>query len=379
MKSIIYIVLFSLCFSFNLSAQNYSTMIMEDYAVGSWKNTMKFSNTFDTNGNILTSTIEMWNDAITNWDKYMLTTNSLNPDGTINYSISQSWNTDGNAWENAQKTIYTYDNSKRVLTEKNQISVLTDWMDFSTVTYTYNGNGQLHTMVNKNLNPMNMQMKNFTQTTYTYNPDGTENQTVFQQWADGSGTWENTMRMTNSYNASKVILSVLTENFSSGEWVNTIKAINSYNTDGTLKESLEQKWNTSESKWVDSGKESYTYFTNGKVKQMVSTKWLADQSLWENDGRITYTYNGLSFIQSNLAENQLIVFPNPFTENISIIGKSIEEYNVQLFNANGQLVRSFEKGQALNEINLASLKNGYYFIQAVSPKSQQVIKLIKSK
>lgn len=112
---------------------------------------------------------------------------------------------------------------------------------------------------------------------------------------------------------------------------------------------------------------------------MLSTTWQSDQSKWENQGRMTYSYNAVSFIQSKLADNQLIVFPNPFNDNLTIVGEITLDYHIQLFNANGQLIRTFQKDEFLSNINLATLKNGCYYIQAISPKSQQVIKILKAK
>lgn len=378
MKSIIYIFLFSICFSLHLSAQKYATLLTEDWTNGSWVNSMMFNNTFDANGNITMSSIDMWNDTTSVWDQGAKTSNTLNSDATINFSLTQSWSKSDNMWQDVQKMSYTYDASKNVLTQNSQMPFGMDWMDFTMSTHTYDANGRVVKIVNQSMNFATMQMKNSTQITFTYNSDGTLNQTVNQNWNATSSAWENSQRSTNTYNSSKLVVSDLTETYESNAWVNSTKTTLTYNSDGSLNESLDQNWDTSGATWVDSSKETFTYNSDGSINQMLAMDWMADQSSWENQSRMTYTYNSVTIVQPELAgTGQLRVFPNPFTDVVSIEDKSLNESNIQLFNVNGQLIRTFQKGEPLSKISLASLKNGVYILKAVSPESQQVVKILK--
>ena len=378
MRSIIYIFLFSICFSLHLSAQKYATLLTEDWTNGIWVNSIMETNTFDSNGNISMSSIDMWNDTTSVWDNETKITNTLNSDATINFSMTQSWSKVNNMWTDVQKTIYTYDASKNVLTQKTQIPFGADWMDFSMTTRTYNTNGQVVSIVNQNFDFITMQMKNSTQLTYSYNPDGTANQMVSQNWNTVSSAWENWQRITSTYNSSKLVISELTENYANNAWVNSTKTTLTYNSDSSIKESLDQDWDVTGAIWVDSSNYAFTYNANGSVSQILITSWMAAQSIWENQSRISYTYNSVSAVQPELAgTGQLRVYPNPFTDVVSIEGKMPEKTNIQLFNIDGQLVRTFQKGEQLSKISMASLKNGVYILKAVSPESQQVVKILK--
>jgi hypothetical protein len=355
-------------------------MIMEDWKNNAWKKTIRFTNTIDSNGNIITSTGDTLNTATDVWGKSIITTNTLNsnPANTINFSITQIWDAGENKWIDSQKKVYTYDGSKNILTIKTQIFMDPDFMDWALTTNTYNGSGQLIKEVDQQLDFFSGQMKNANQTTYTYNPDGTENQTIYQTWNILTGLWDYSSRMTNAYNGSKKISSTLTENFTSGVWTNSNKSSETYNADGSVKEVLNQNWNATGSNWLDNGKEAFSYFANGSINQILTTEWLAAQSIWGNQSRITFTYNSTSIIEPKVfGADQLLVFPNPFTDVISIEFNSSKVSGFELYNSNGQLVRVFEKGQPLSNINLSYLKDGIYLIKAVSPESKQVIKLLK--
>ena len=93
---------------------------------------------------------------------------------------------------------------------------------------------------------------------------------------------------------------------------------------------------------------------------------------------MTYTYPIVTFVNPAIAGlDQLLVFPNPFNTIITIESTTLKEFNLQIYNANGQLVKSIENGHTYSTINLASLNKGVYFLKVVSPESQKVVKILK--
>lgn len=282
-------------------------------------------------------------------------------------------------WENNHKLLYTYDGSMKVLTLKMQMNLGTGWMDFSMTTNTYNASGQLIKSVGQAMDLLTMQLKDALQTNFTYNVDGTENQSVSQNWSNTSAAWGNSARSTNTYNASKKLTQVLTEDFTANAWINDTKSILTYNTNGLVNEALYQDWNATGSAWADTDKDIFTYNANGSINQMTVMEWKKDQSKWENQYRYTYTYPVVTFVSAATDDpNQLRAFPNPFNNVISLENTGLKEFSLQIFNANGQLVKSIENGQSHSTINLASLHSGVYFLKVISPESQKVIKLLKN-
>jgi hypothetical protein len=286
------------------------------------------------------------------------------------------WNEDTNSWEDVQKTVFTYDAAKNILTQKTQMFIGM-WMDMSLTTNTYNASGQLTKSVEQTSDFMGG-FVNSIQYIYSYNADGTENQKISQNWNLASSDWEDDTRTTNAYNNSKKITAMVDEVYGLGAWNNDSKTMISYNTDGSIKEALYQNWNTSLGNWVDSEKEFYTNNPDGTMNQAIATAWKTDPGIWENQTRATFSYNTTA-INKQLAGSELLkVFPNPFTNVISIESSSLKVSSFQIYSTNGQLVRTIEKGESLSTINLSDLKHGVYLLKVNSPESQKVIKLMKN-
>jgi len=379
MKSTIYIFLFSICFSLTLSAQKYKTMIMQDWEKDAWVNSMRSTNAFDGNGNLIREGSDMWNDTTKIWENSVLTTHTLNANATINFSITQMWMKETKTWKDAQKTIYTYDGSKNLLTQKSQMFLGVVWMDLGILTNTYNNSNQLIQSIDQDYDLMTMQMKNTSKSTHTYNSDGTEYQTTSQIWGT-SGSWTNSNRSTFTYNSNKKISSIIFEEYKNDAWLNEMKSAITYNSNGTIKETISQEWDIPTGAWKDLWKENYSYNADQTINQMVITEWKADLNNWENQSKLIYTYDSSTFLDPEVAtSDQIKVFPNPFQNEIFIQSESSVDSNIQLINSAGQIVRNINKSELLSTINLGSLRSGVYWLKLVTPESNQTVKIIKLK
>jgi hypothetical protein len=62
-------------------------------------------------------------------------------------------------------------------------------------------------------------------------------------------------------------------------------------------------------------------------------------------------------------DGEIIVFPNPASGKLSIIGESDSELDVQLLNAMGQVVKAIRLGPSERTINVTEFSNGLYILQ----------------
>jgi hypothetical protein len=70
-------------------------------------------------------------------------------------------------------------------------------------------------------------------------------------------------------------------------------------------------------------------------------------------------------VQSKVQINKMAVFPNPFTENISIKLPANEKMvSLQLFNAEGQCLKQFYGDKT--DFNMADIANGIYVLHIVT-------------
>lgn len=305
------------------------------------------------------------------WHEMAIMTNTLNDDGTVKETMTQSL--ENGSWQNVSKTIYTYNAAKLVLTASTQMNLGDSWMDFSKMTYTYNGQNQLTNQVTQILNMLTMQLVNSDQNIYSYNSDGTENQVISQSW-NTSNEWENAKRYTNTYNNSKKITSDLNEKWVNNAWVNDSRTSYTLNTAGLVQESTNQEWVNNA--WVDSFKDNYTYNGNNEMTQIVTQKWNTTLSQWENDSRLTYTYGGTGVEVIESSDQSLVVYPNPFTSQITIQSKLQGIYTIEVYNASGKLINSFKTSGNSFKLNMDGLDNGIYLIK--TPQNNQSIKVLKT-
>lgn len=86
----------------------------------------------------------------------------------------------------------------------------------------------------------------------------------------------------------------------------------------------------------------------------------------------TITIQGLDIVENNVQFN---FYPNPVESTLTIhMAESTLDYNVEIYNMQGQLIRSFEN---TNNIDVSELSSGEYVIKITSLTSSSVSKFIK--
>jgi hypothetical protein len=370
MKTKLYLLIPFIFLSLAISAQNYKTLLMEDWVNNAWVNSSRSTNTFDANGHLIKTAIEDFTDGA--WIGTAIISDTLNADGTIKVALTQSM--ENGSWMNISKTVYTYNANKQILTATTQMNLGDSWMDFSKLTYTYNAQNQLTNQVTQILNMATMQLVNADQNIYSYNSDGTENQVISQKW-NTSNVWENASRFTNTYNNSKMVTSDLNEIWVNNAWVNESKTTYTFNAAGSVQESTGQNW--VDNAWVNSFKDNYTYNSNKELTEVITQEWNTTTSLWENKSRLTYTYGGTGVHNVELTDRSLVVFPNPFMDQITIQSQLNGMHGIEVFNALGELIYSVKTADNSVKLDLGGLENGVYMIR--TPQNNQSIKVLKTK
>lgn len=77
-------------------------------------------------------------------------------------------------------------------------------------------------------------------------------------------------------------------------------------------------------------------------------------------------------------ENQIRIYPNPFTDKINIESKN-EYSEIRIYNSNGKIIRSFSKISYPIRIDLGDIPIGLYFVQMICKDSNYTEKLIKKR
>ncbi len=128
--------------------------------------------------------------------------------------------------------------------------------------------------------------------------------------------------------------------------------------------------------WIDCG--NGNTFLDGETNQTFTATESGSYAVIVNDGfcidtsecfTVTIVIDGIN----SFYDNNLSVFPNPFTSNINI-ENSVATYNYTLLNSVGQILWT---GKNIEQQNFSYLNNGFYFLKVQDEKVNQTISIIK--
>ena len=371
----VFSLLIFLSLSFNLSGQKVVTKVLDETWTGSsWQNSTLQSNSYDASGYLTGSISQSWNASALIWVNVSQYVYANNTDGTANQITIQSW--DGiSAWNTTNRLTYTYNSSKKVLTELSELYLGSAWQNTSLKTNTYNVSGYLTNSLTQSWDIASSTYKNSAQANYTNNANGTPSQVINQTW-NGVNAWTNSLRFTYTYNASGKILTTVVDQWLSGNWVSLQKESNTYDGSGYLTNVLSQLWNSGTSNWGNNTQSNYSNNTDGTPHQVINQSW-DGISAWINSDRMTFTYSLTTGISELTNKADFTIYPNPAYDVINV--KADININGSVYSITNQAGMVLLKGKITNEntsIDISSLDNGIYFLH-FGETNQNTYKLIK--
>ncbi len=381
MKSTLYFTLF-LFFLFPLVSQaqvtDYLNMLGEEWTSNTWRNQVMTTNEFDTGGRIKKTTLSEWDTLASKWVDYTIMTYTLNEDNTVKETLTKIWNEDDEIWENGMKTTFTYNSSKEVLTQTIFMYADPDWMEYSSIAYTYNSSGQLTRELVRSLSFFTGMMEDYSEEIYEYNSDGTESRSTYRTKPDGGTTFLDASRNSYGYkteNGHKVVATVVFEIFDGENWVNDSRSLHAYNSDATVNEVIDQEYD--QEVWTNSAKEMYAY-KEGRLWQVVSQEWNPALPGWENVSRVTLNYQGTTAVSRPLTA-EVKAYPNPFTGEVRIGYAGTSSFHGQLFGSGGQLLMDLPEMRDGETLHLEQLPQGLYYFRTITPAGGKTLPLVKVK
>jgi hypothetical protein len=142
----------------------------------------------------------------------------------------------------------------------------------------------------------NGQWLNYYGYTFTYDASGNQLSYLYEQWS--SGELVKGYRERCTYDANGNMLSRLGEQWSNGQWVNDYHFTYAYDANGSELSELSEKW--SNGQWVYSYHATRTYDTRGNMLSVLGEEWSNGQ--WVNSWHNTFTYDANGNMLSDLYE-----------------------------------------------------------------------------
>jgi len=372
------LILFSLLIfsslSFNLSGQKVVTKVLDETWTGSsWQNSTLQSISYDASGYLTNSTSQSWNASALTWENVSQFVYANNADGTANQVTIQSW--DGiSAWNTTNRITYTYNLSKKILTELSEQYLGYAWQNSSLKTNTYNGSGYLTNSFTQSWDIASSTYINSFQANYLNNADGTPFQVINQTW-NGVNAWTDALRFTYTYSSGENTTTVV-EQWLSGAWTSFQKVSNTYDASGFMTKGLSQLWDSGTSTWKNSTQANYTNNTDGTPYQIINQSW-DGTSAWINSDRMTFTYSQTTGVSELITKADFTIYPNPANDIINV--KANISINGSVYSITNQTGMVLLRGKITSEntsIDISSLVNGIYFIH-FGETNRNTYKLIK--
>ncbi len=333
----------------------------------SWNNNTQFSNSYDANNNLLSTTGQVWDSGSSTWiNSYMYAYTYNN--GQITSEVYSTWNAGTSAF------VYSFNYN-----------------------YTYSGS-TLTSLVYQNWTGSTWQ--NDTQYVYTFNQQNQLSQKITLLWDNGNGNWNNTLKEVYNYDAYGNNFNILGFAWNGSAWVNYSLTTKSYNQANALAGFLYTLWDSTASDYVNSYQEQYDYDYNYNNTSFENFTW--SNNTWVPINYYFYTYDNNNndnyevdayyanggFTQTdqyyyyydtfavlagiNALPNPLNaeVFPNPGTGKVLFLSLNTEhtgQLRLNVYDALGRNIlgqnRQCNAGENTLEIDLPALSAGEYYIQ----------------
>jgi len=281
--------------------------------IGVVSDSIKFTMTYNANGNELTNLTENWTTSNPMWRNGQLSSNSYNTNNQKDSTYKIIWNVTNSSWDTSYLDTYTYNTAGNLIELINHNRIWPNWGNSIKYTYTFDSNNN-RTSQNR-----------FT-------------------WDQTSSSWSPNVERTDVYNTNNLVTYSLTKNYNStvGGVVNAYQA-------------------------------NYTYDSNDKLILVIYDNWDITNSAWLLSSKYRYFHNcgSLSGIDE-ISNNYLNLYPNPTSTILNIEVK--EQTQISIVNVLGDVVLT-QTINGLSKIDVSNLTSGVYFIQ--DSKSGKAIKFIK--
>lgn len=311
----------------------------------------KYTNTFNNNKIILVKST-LLNLMTNQWENNNMNEYAYDSKGNNTYYRESDWNSNSNNYEPNTSYSYTYNLSNKVTMEIDTIfGGSTPQINKTDYSYDSKGNNTLKT---------------------TYNWDGT--------------TWQKSSKDEYTFDANNNNTLHISYNWNT-TWVGNEKIEYTMDASGNPISTITYSWNITLNQWINKQKRSATFNSSinisdvavlfaqhgnavSIINQNAPTNQISQNytnGQWVNDSKTNYYYKDFA-PSTSIKEMKLLqtnVYPNPSSGNFTVSANQAFT-KIDVYDITGKLVESiqnFGKSNTL-EMNLSTLNNGIYFINA---------------
>ncbi len=241
---------------------------------------------------------------------------------------------------------------------------------------TFNTDGLLTETISQNWNDMTSEYDNSLKITHTYDSNGNRTHTVNQSFYDPD--WVNlsqTITQFTSFNAEEISTR---QNWNAGitDWIDKSKRTYTYNSDETALHSLFEQYNSVTGEWEDDEQELFTNNADGSY-QIVTQEYNSNSSEWENDIRTTISFR---FASAVYRVNPLVVgvYPNPASTDVNIqLGENTVRSTYTITDMSGKILANDSFYGSNTQISIDRFATGIYILEVEANGKTGIVKLVR--
>lgn len=306
-------------------------------------------------------------------------------DKKVTHLIYQNWHSLSSSWKNAERYVYTYDNSGKMKSSSLELWYGTLWTNsiYSTLTYDNNNNVvemnsatlEVDFAYDSNNNLVSIEDKvfqqgvgwvNYQRKSYTYTGKDITSYTL-DIWLNN--TWQHTKKWEYQYDIDKNVIVSIEYEWKNG-WENYMMHEYDYDSKGNVLEEVISRWDGLQNIYIKNKKEERTYNYKDQPETHITYSW--DGAKWShtNDDEAIFYYYELydpTDIMMYSGNYDIKVYPVPASDhiNISLPNEFTQNVNVVITDVVGRTV--YNNAQDLNNGNVITIpviqmQPGNYFI-----------------
>ncbi len=357
-----------------------------------WIGEDKTENSYDVNGKLVEYIASGWDEDTNGWALLMKGEMIYGANQLLSVWIISQWDADGGKWEKQMKsevdkydsngnmlksTLYLWDASGEKWTAAGggeatydaNGNVILETGDFVGMKYKseyeYDADGNLTVQIKYDWNATDSKWIKSSKTEYTYYDDGKDHEEIYYEWKDDLGKFVEFDKTEYIFDADGNMVSEISTHWSdvSNVWNNSTKqeyvCDNAYSVSDLIVP-------------VD------CEFCANQIHKVNTVKYYSWGGKWDHGGDAVLYYSEHDMTVAKLLNGESIrVFPNPATDFVTVtLQQNSNPVQFELFDIKGHKV--LNKEVVTNQkVSLKGLSNGLYFYNLISNQEKVSGKLIK--
>ena len=263
-----------------------------DAETSRWQNYYKIVNSYDANGDVISSIESRWSTEYQNWANYYKNECTYSGKGKLSVKTRFDWNTAG-GWDNSSKEEYTYDNKGYLISYLKQIWEENSWQNNSIEVYTVDSKGNRTNQVFKYWDTNTNNWINSRESIYSYDANSNKTSEYIYYWDQSTNEWRNSDKYEYTYENNLLqteIRSTWSTKVSPAQYIYYSKSEYSYDEHGNVITAVSFDWNTTIGAWSKRNKKEYTYDAdNHQLTELISS-WNSETGTWDEARLEEWTY-----------------------------------------------------------------------------------------